>query len=68
MRMLILKNGGDSSDLRSTNESYGKIQQTLADEVAKHIAQNPVNQQIESVTIKWKEPIIRVYDYLIEED
>jgi len=68
MRIRILKNGGESGSVASEGESYANIQRDLADNVAKHITENPVDQQIESVIIRWKEPITREYEYTIEDD
>lgn len=68
MRILIIKNGGDSSSVASEGESYANVQRNLANEVARHIAENPLDQQIESVSIKWKRPLVRDYEYLIKED
>ena len=68
MRLLILKNDGDSISFGSEGKPYSKIQQELAAEIAKHIAENPIDQHIESVNIKWKKPLNRAYEYQIAED
>ena len=59
------KNGGESDALLVSRADYESVQQALAESVSKHIASNSVDQQIEEVVIRWKEPIEREYSYRI---
>jgi hypothetical protein len=46
--------------------TYPEVQKRLATELAVHINNNPVSQEIEEVTIRWKTPIDREYCYIVK--
>lgn len=60
------KNGGDAHALLLGRGNYAESQNTVAKAVFEHIKENPLNQPIAEVIIRWREPDGREYEYRIQ--
>jgi hypothetical protein len=61
-----MKKGAAAKRLIVNGGPYAEIQKRLASELAIHINNNPVSQEIEEVSIRWKAPIDREYCYIVK--
>ena len=66
LSLYCTKNGGDAGSIEISNTDYASVQNAMAECVRKHVAENPVDQPIAEVVIRWKSPdreySYRVYD------
>ena len=61
-----MKKGAAAKRLIVNGGPYAEVQKRLASELAIHINNNPVSQEIEEVNIRWKAPIDREYCYIVK--
>ncbi len=61
-----MKKGAPAKLIIVSHVPYAEVQKRLATELAAHISNNPVSQEIEEVIIRWKAPLDREYCYIVK--